>query len=416
MKLRRRLILAFGGVAVLALAATWGYRAYRRSAPQTVAVHAGEVKQTIVSSGQVLPPAQIRMESLTSGVVQTLHVREGDRVEPGQTLVELDDDELQAALAQAEAALAQARAGKTGLQRTTLPQATEARNQARVNVQLAQAEYARTKNLFDSGLLAKEYLDQARVQLEVFQSQAEAADVQVKAASSGGTSSVSAAAAISVALAQLEAAKANLKRATILSPIAGVVTERNVEEGESVRPGSALMVLTATGRTRIVLEPDERNLALLKLGQHATVSAEAFPEQSFDAALSFIAPAVNAERGTIEVWLDVPTPPPYLRPNMTVSVELHIESRRNTLAVPLTAIRGLGSAQPWVGVLGKRRNTVRRAIAIGLRGDTQVEVVSGLQPGEPIVLDPPDDAPWPKISAASTQTPDTRAKPNGPVD
>ena len=79
----------------------------------------------------------------------------------------------------------------------------------------------------------------------------------------------------------------------------------------------------------MVLEPDERNLALLRKGQRAVVSAEAYPSQSFDATLGYIAPAVNGERGTIEIRLDVPEPPSYLRPNMTVSVELQIETRRD---------------------------------------------------------------------------------------
>jgi HlyD family secretion protein len=149
------------------------------------------------------------------------------------------------------------------------------------------------------------------------------------------------------------------------------------------------LVLTARGRTRIVLEPDERNLALLALGQKAAVSAEAFPESSFEATLGYIAPAVNGERGTIEVRLDVPNPPAYLRPNMTVSVELSIETRSHSLALPLAAVQDLGSARPWVGVLGARGRVEHRDVHLGLRGDTLVEVSSGLASGERVVFEPP---------------------------
>ena len=168
----------------------------------------------------------------------------------------------------------------------------------------------------------------------------------------------------------------------------GVITSRSVEIGEAVRPGTELLVLTASGRTRVLLEPDERNLALLEKGQHAVVSAEAYPSQTFDATLSYIAPAVNSDRGTIEVRLDVPKPPTYLRPNMTVSVELQIQTRRSALALPLTTVQDLGSTRPWVGVLDDRGKVSRRAVQLGLRGDELVEITSGLSQGERVVYEP----------------------------
>jgi multidrug efflux pump subunit AcrA (membrane-fusion protein) len=101
----------------------------------------------------------------------------------------------------------------------------------------------------------------------------------------------------------------------------------------------------------LVIEPDERNLALLALGQSATASSEAFPDDRFAATVSYIAPAVDPRRGTIEVRLAVPTPPEYLRPDMTVSVEITVAERAHTTILPADAVRGLAEGKPWILVV-----------------------------------------------------------------
>jgi len=388
----RRAWITLAALAVLGGGGVVAAFTLAKKTPESVEVRARELKQTIVSSGQVLPPAEVRLDSLTSSTVQEIAKREGDQVKAGELLVRLDEGEIDAIIAQAEAAVAQARAGKSSLKVTTLPQAMETLSQVRANLGQARSELARQKKLFEGGVTNASTLEASENAVRIYESQEKAADLQVKAASSGGASSLSASAGIAMAEAQLASAKVNKERARIVAPMDGVITTRFVEVGETVRPGSALLVLTAVGRTRILLEPDERNLALLAKGQHAAVSAEAYPSESFEATLSYIAPAVNAERGSIEVRLDVPAPPAYLRPNMTVSVELQIQTRENALSLPLTAIQDLGSARPWVGLLGAHGKVERREIRLGLRGDELVEITSGLTAGERVVFEPPSSA------------------------
>ncbi len=388
MAARRTWIIA---VAIALVGAGAGVTAWRltKAPPDSVLVEARELKQTIVSSGQVMPPAEVRLESLITSNVREIKKREGDRVKAGELLLQLDDSDIDAAIAQAEAAVAQARAGKSSIRVTTLPQTEETLRQVRANLGQARAELGRQKQLFESGVTPKTALETAENAVKIYESQEKAAELQVKAASSGGSSSLSASAAIGVAEAQLAAAKVAKERTRIVAPMDGIIASRFVELGETVRPGLALMVLTASGRTRVVIEPDERNLALLEKGQRAAVSAEAYPAESFEATLSYIAPAVNGERGTIEVRLDVPDPPAYLRPNMTVSVELRIETRKDALSLPLAAVQDLGGARPWVGVVGERGRIERRDIRVGLRGDELVEIVSGLSAGERVAYEPP---------------------------
>ena len=391
---RRRVALA---IIVAVVGGVWGYGRFSSTAPDSVEVRPRELVQTIVSSGQVVPPAEVRLDSLLTSTVKQILEREGATVHAGDVLLLLDDSETRAARAQATAALAQARAGKSSLNVTTLPQAEAALAQIRAGLAESISDRDRQRQLFAAGVITPSALEKAESAAKIYASQEQAALLQVQAASQGGSATRTASAAIALAEAQLASLAVNEERARIVAPLDGVITERLVEVGEVVRPGSPLLVLAARGRTRIVLEPDERNLALLALGQKAAVSAEAFPESSFEATLGYIAPAVDGERGTIEVRLDVPNPPAYLRPNMTVSVELSIETRSHSLALPLAAVQDLGSAHPWVGVLGSRGRVERRDVRLGLRGDTLVEISSGLASGERVVFEPP--------AAATTREP-----------
>lgn len=372
-------------VAVIA-AAGFGAWWFTRKGPEFVELRASALKQTIVSSGRVMPPAEIRVDGrITSTVLQILR-REGESVRTGEALLMLDRREVDASVAQAEAAVAQARAAMWSVHATTLPEATEALAQVRESLAEARRELERERKLFEADITTKSALERAEQRVRTLESQESAALTRVKAATSGGSAGVSAAAAVALAEAQLASVRLGAEYATIVAPADGVVTACLVEVGEVVRPGSALLVVTTVGPTRIVLEPDERNMALIAIGQKAVVSAEAFPTEAFDATVGYIAPSVDKERGTIEVRLEVPNPPAYLRPNMSVSVEIFVATRTDALALPATAIQELTGLHPWIDVLGANGKTERREIRVGLRGDDLVEVVSGAAAGERVIL------------------------------
>ena len=101
------------------------------------------------------------------------------------------------------------------------------------------------------------------------------------------------------------------------------------------------------------------------------------------AVVSFIAPSVEPTRGTVEVRLRVPHPPPFLRPDMAVSVEVELGRRPGVLVVPVDAVREDG-AEPWVLVVRQGR-AERRAVRLGLRGEGMVEVQAGLVEGDEVV-------------------------------
>ncbi|MDP3138561.1 MAG: efflux RND transporter periplasmic adaptor subunit, partial [Burkholderiaceae bacterium] len=170
----------------------------------------------------------------------------------------------------------------------------------------------------------------------------------------------------------------------LTTPVAGMVLTRSVEPGITVQPGKVLMTLSPAGDTELIAQIDEKNLALLRLGQEATASADAYPEQRFAAELTFISPAIDPLRGSVEIRLRVKQAPAYLRQEMTVSVDIETARRADTLSAPSDALRGLGSAQPWV-LVARDGVVQRQQVKIGIRSAGMVEIVDGLVPGDLLV-------------------------------
>ena len=150
------------------------------------------------------------------------------------------------------------------------------------------------------------------------------------------------------------------------------------------QPGRVLLSLAAQGGTRIDANVDEKNLRLLEAGMSAKAVADAYPGQSFDAQLAYIAPAINPQRGTVEVRLAVPNPPAFLRPDMTVSVELVGGVKKDALVLPSGAVRDADREAPWVLALQDGR-AVRVPVKLGLRGIGSVEILDGLKEGDAVI-------------------------------
>jgi HlyD family secretion protein len=152
-----------------------------------------------------------------------------------------------------------------------------------------------------------------------------------------------------------------------------------------VSPGATVAVLLGRGATRLSALVDEKYLGVLTLQQRATVVADALPERPFPAALAWIAPAVDAGRGTVELRFSVAKPPVELRPDQTVSLNVDVTRREATLSLPPSAVRDAAGDAPWALVVAGDR-LERRALRLGIRGDDRLEVLAGVTEGEPVVL------------------------------
>ncbi|MDI4664936.1 efflux RND transporter periplasmic adaptor subunit [Xanthobacter autotrophicus] len=372
------LVLALAGAALLAL--RW------MEGPEVVVypVVRGELVRTVVATGHVETPYRVTIGSQITGAVKDVLVEEGQTVRQGQPLIALDGTELEAAVVQSEGAVEQAEARIRQLHELTKPAADEALKQARANLENAQSAFDRADKLARSGAGTQATLDEATRALNVARTLARTAELQVYTSSPGGSDYVLAQTQLSQARANLATARARLGYATIIAPRDGVLITRSVERGTVVQAGKALLVLAPAGASQLVVQIDEKNLRLLKLGQSAVASADAYPDQRFSATLTYINPSVDITRASVEVKLTVADPPAYLRQDMTVSVDIAVDRQPDAIVVPARTVHEPTSAAPWVLVARDGRAREQK-VRLGLWAADQVQVLEGLTPGEQVV-------------------------------
>ncbi|MEI8144942.1 MAG: efflux RND transporter periplasmic adaptor subunit, partial [Alphaproteobacteria bacterium] len=163
-----------------------------------------------------------------------------------------------------------------------------------------------------------------------------------------------------------------------------VLIWRDVEVGNGVQPGRELMRLSPAGELQITVQIDEKNLGLIAVEQQALASADAFATERFPAIVSFINPGVDLQRASVEVKLNVPSPPAYLRQDMTVSVDIEVARRPKALVAPLTDIHDLSLGRPWL-FKAEDGHARRHPITVGLVSAGKAEVLTGLAEGDVIV-------------------------------
>lgn len=368
----RRLRLA--AVLVLVIVATAWLLAGKLRGPELEAypVTARPLVQTVVATGRVVAVSRAQVGSPVTGVVLERRVREGDAVQPGDVLAVLRADDLEAAAAEAEAALDQ-------LRRSGRPQAQAALREAEARLEQASREAERRRDLFKRQLIAREALEQALQAETAARSSAEQARLRASDQAEGG-------AAEAAAQARLATARALLAKTTIRAEVAGTVLTRNAEPGDLVQPGRVLFEIARAGDTELLVPVDEKNLQVLALGQPAMCVADAFPDRPFPATVSFIAPSVDAQRGSVDIRLSVSPVPDFLRQDMTVSVNVETGRRDSALVVPNDALAPIdgSSAQVWRVADGRAS---RQTVGLGLRGMALTEITAGLRDGDRVLAD-----------------------------
>lgn len=347
-------------------------------------VEQGELKQAIVASGRVRTPQRIDISAQISGRVAQVNVREGEAVTPGSVLLQLDTAELKAAVAQARASLNQSEARLKQLGDLSRPVAEQALRQAEANVQQARKQYERAEELIAKGFYSTAQRDESKRALDVAESQWRSARLQLASNQPGGSDARVAASNVEQARATLALNEARLGYATLSSPVAGTILTRSIEAGDTVQAGKVLLTLAPQGETELTAQIDEKNLALLQVGQPALASADAYPHERFKARINYIAPSVDAQRGSVEIRLRVAEPPTYLKHEMTVSIDIEAARRASALMIPADTLRDANGAQPWV-MLVREGETRRQPVRLGVRGAGKIEVLEGVMAGEAVL-------------------------------
>ncbi len=372
--------------ALAALIAAAAFAARWIGGPEVVVypVQRGDLVRSVVASGHVETPYRVEIASQITGTVDEVLVQEGQFVKRGEPLIILETRELFAGVVQAEGAVAQAEAKLRQIREVMNPAAEEALKQAKATLANAESYYERADQLARSGYGTRSSLDDATKNLDIARTQVRTAELQVYTSAPGGSDYVLAETQLSQAQANLATAKARMSFGTIVAPRDGTLISRNVERGAVVQPGKALMGLAPLGDLQLVLQVDEKNIGLLKLGQPALASADAYPDQRFAAAVTYINPSVDISRASVLVKLTATDPPAYLRQDMTVSIDIEVERRPNTLIVPARTVHDANGASPWVLVVrdGRPRS---QPVKLGLRAGERIEILDGVAQGDLLV-------------------------------
>jgi HlyD family secretion protein len=377
-----------GAVAVVMVAAGVAWFVLRSPRLDALELRYAPLVRTLQFSARVATLSRVDIGSTVTGRVARVLVIEGAQVHKGDVLVQLETDELRAAVTQAVASERQAQARIAGLRSTGRTAARAALAQADSTLKAAEAELARNRQLVEQGFISPSRLDEVVRSVEVARAQQLGARAQLQSNDEAGTDVVQAQAQLALARAATEAARARLAQAAVLAPTDARVLTRQVEPGQIVQPGKALMSLALAGPTQLIAQVDERFLDQLQPGQKAAVVADAFAAQRFYAHVLSIAPAVDAQRGAIEVKFALEQKAPaFLREDMTLSVEVETGRRERALVLPLSALRTQPSPANATVLRVESGRAREREVRLGLRTLDAAEVLEGLAEGDVVLLD-----------------------------
>jgi RND family efflux transporter MFP subunit len=172
---------------------------------------------------------------------------------------------------------------------------------------------------------------------------------------------------------------------TFMAPSSGVVTERKAVQGMRFMPGETLYQIADLSSVWVLADVPEQDLALVKIGTRASVRVTAYPQRSFDARVTFVYPTLTAETRTVPVRLELPNPGGLLKPAMFGQVSFDVAASQPVIAVPVSAVIDSGARQ----IVLVQQDVGRfepREVKLGASGREYVEVLSGVQVGESVVV------------------------------
>lgn len=362
----KTIVIAIVALAVVAVAGTRLFNENKTNDQSDVVKPLESIKVSVVKPtvmqfedivtfvGGVEPKeAAIVASKVTSNVtVLDVFVDIGDQVKQGQLLARLDDSLTRRQIEEARAAVAAAKASIS---------------QAKSQLQTTEKDYVRYKNLYQEQVISRQQLDQIEGQYEVDKAKLDQSQRQLEQAE-----------------AQLRQLQVMMSYHDIVSPVNGVIAERNIDPGDTVGAGSSCFVVSRQETVKIKGTITESDYPKVRLGQLAHVTIDAFPGVSFEGSVSRLSPTLDASTRTanLEVWIPSKG---ILKPGMFARVEV-VVGKHDGIALPREAVKQLAGTGEWycfiVGSDGKAKQVfVKRGIESG----NLVEIVEGVAESDSVI-------------------------------
>jgi len=304
---------------------------------------------TLQALGKVLahPLRQAIVSYPFSGRIAEIHVRLGDWVKKGDPLVTLHSE--------------------------AVGEARSAYYKALADYELAKVNYEREKNLFDKGVGAKKNLLSAEAQLKVAQSNLEAAEKKLHVLCFTEKQ-----------VAQMAKTHQINPSITLYAPIAGKIVTSRAVLGAMVPEETPIITILDPRLLCIDAELFEKDIAKVHLGQEVRVTVPAYPGQVFKGKIAYISDILNEETRTIKVRTEIPNQGLLLKPGMFANIEIVLNHKGEALVVPETAV--LDDVNEQIVFVEKNGRYYPRVVKTGLRENGFVQILSGLEPGEKVVI------------------------------
>jgi HlyD family secretion protein len=362
-------VLVLGLLAVVVFASLRGTRREKGTKVYVEAVSRRDIGRVVKASGEIDPREKVNISAHVVGKIEHLYVEEGDLIRKGQPFLDLEKEAYTAASDQWSAQLRKA--------------GTEVR-QAEVSLADARNKLARARRLNQEGILSAEGLEAAELAQATAELRLEDAKESVRQAR-----------------ANLDKARDDLKKTTIYAPLTGRVIALNTEEGEVVvsgtmnNPASVIGEIADLSVILAKVDVDETEVVVVKPGQKARILVDALPDKEYHGRIAEVGnkgfsrtQQPDVTFFNVEILLEDPDED--LRPGMSVRAEIDTAVHPDVLVAPIQAVveRDVKDKETDVVFVVKDGKAVQRAVKTGISDETQVEIVSGVQPGDKVVTGP----------------------------
>ncbi len=348
---------------------------------KTVTVTRGDLKAVVNANARVRPEKSVRLAFPFSGMIKAVNVQEGQRVEAGAALMEMDGTESERRLKLAQLNLA---ARKEDLKQAQQPPPAEELEIAQQSLKKAALALALAENRYK-----QDATDSNRLAQELAQSDYEIARVTFERATRGATSGQLADLERAVESAGIEwqAAQQALNQTKLVAPFAGTITQVNTKPRELFGGFNPAVELADLNALQLVAEIDEIDVAEVEVGQTVSVRFDAFPGELAQGTLARLFPAASNDRGATVYQAIVSIEPTKLalRSGMGATIEIATIEKKNVLRLPARAIRNAGTQKIVVVREGSSSRNV--VIETGLTDGTNTEVLDGIVEGTVVVIE-----------------------------
>jgi len=396
----------------------------------TAKIHHQDLATVVSGTGQVKPKTYVNVGATSFGRITHLYVKEGDHVKKGQVIATVENVQPEANVESQKATIS---AAKTDISSYIAAERTADANvaHAKADLEQKQLDWDRAQSLYKAGIMAKQDYDAKKAAYDTDVASVSQADAQLNQAKA---QTASARGHLDQQVAQLRFNEDALSKTVSIAPFDGIVTNLPVREGETVvvgiqnAEGSTLMTIADMSVVTAEVKVDETDIVNIKIGQPAEVSVDAIPGKSFKGHVTLVGDQAllrstgvatsQSTTGTEEakdfkvvVTLDMPTDE--LRPGLSTTAKITTAAKPNVLSLPIQALTMYTPPAPvnngnveaastatgpkvapvqGVYVVDKDAHGKQRAkfvpVTTGITGATDIEVLSGLQDGQEIVIGP----------------------------